>query len=333
MTSKLLAVSNELRMTQKKYGNLFQVPPYFAYILRTFNILEGISLSADNDYSITSECYPYLARRLLTDDDPRIHAALGSLLFVDVNGSRQLNVKRFRKLTTAYTTFAESASGLSTEYTGHEDSKDVSRWRTSGTHEVAQLLLSQDGNYIQQLLIEEAARAIDVTSRSTIHSIMNSVPGILDNEENKALLGNLLNSTSDALSVASTSIRRFLPEEFVTAIDNSIFSSDENSQHESQPVVESRIDMFPAVAINALRSAIVNDLDDDDIETMNTLRELRSIIRDTSSERAPFDGNEIVNTVMKINPDDVSRYAPDVLVAAVKVGDAVTRRVINKYKS
>lgn len=47
---------------------MFVIPPYFALILRAFSVLEGIGLDADPDYSIVDECYPYLSKRLLTDD-------------------------------------------------------------------------------------------------------------------------------------------------------------------------------------------------------------------------------------------------------------------------
>jgi predicted unusual protein kinase regulating ubiquinone biosynthesis (AarF/ABC1/UbiB family) len=46
------------------YGNLFQIPPYFAYILRSFTVLEGIGLASDPNYAIVQECYPTLAQRL-----------------------------------------------------------------------------------------------------------------------------------------------------------------------------------------------------------------------------------------------------------------------------
>lgn len=55
---------SELREMTRSYGNLFQIPPYFAYILRAFTVLEGIGLSSDPDYAIVQECYPTLAQRL-----------------------------------------------------------------------------------------------------------------------------------------------------------------------------------------------------------------------------------------------------------------------------
>ena len=59
----------------------FQVPSYFALILRAFSVIEGIALRADPTYSIVQECFPYLARRLLTDNSPRVRVALRQLLY------------------------------------------------------------------------------------------------------------------------------------------------------------------------------------------------------------------------------------------------------------
>ena len=59
----------------------FQIPSYFALILRAFSVIEGIALRVDPSYSIVSECFPYLSRRLLTDNSPRVRAALQQMLY------------------------------------------------------------------------------------------------------------------------------------------------------------------------------------------------------------------------------------------------------------
>ena len=51
-------LSAELNSIRAKYGNLLQIPAYFAYILRAFAVLEGLGLSYDPDFSIVDECYP-----------------------------------------------------------------------------------------------------------------------------------------------------------------------------------------------------------------------------------------------------------------------------------
>lgn len=57
------------------------IPPYFALILRAFSVIEGTALRVDPDYAIVQETFPYLSRRLLTDDQPRARAALRQLLY------------------------------------------------------------------------------------------------------------------------------------------------------------------------------------------------------------------------------------------------------------
>ena len=41
---------------------LLQVPPYVLYMARAFSTLEGIGLSANDDYSIVQEAFPYLSQ-------------------------------------------------------------------------------------------------------------------------------------------------------------------------------------------------------------------------------------------------------------------------------
>lgn len=43
--------------------------------------LEGICLSADEDFSIISECFPYVAKRLLSDDSERAQSALKNMIY------------------------------------------------------------------------------------------------------------------------------------------------------------------------------------------------------------------------------------------------------------
>lgn len=53
----------------------FKIPPYFALIIRAISVLEGIALVGNPDFAIVDEAYPYISRRLMTDDSPRLRAA------------------------------------------------------------------------------------------------------------------------------------------------------------------------------------------------------------------------------------------------------------------
>lgn len=72
-------IGDEVKALSKKYP--LSIPPWFGLIVRTFSALEGLGLGLDGNYSIVNQCFPYLSRRLLTDDDPRIRAALKSFLY------------------------------------------------------------------------------------------------------------------------------------------------------------------------------------------------------------------------------------------------------------
>lgn len=52
----------------------FKIPPYFALIIRAIGVLEGIALVGNPKFAIIDEAFPYLSKRLLTDDAPRLRA-------------------------------------------------------------------------------------------------------------------------------------------------------------------------------------------------------------------------------------------------------------------
>ncbi len=61
----------------------FQVPAYYALIIRSLVTLEGIAISVDPDFKVLSKAYPYVAKRLLTDPAPDLRNSLKELLFKD----------------------------------------------------------------------------------------------------------------------------------------------------------------------------------------------------------------------------------------------------------
>jgi aarF domain-containing kinase len=59
----------------------FRIPPYFALVIRAISVLEGIALVGNPQFAIIDEAYPYIARRLMTDDNPRLTAALRYMVY------------------------------------------------------------------------------------------------------------------------------------------------------------------------------------------------------------------------------------------------------------
>jgi predicted unusual protein kinase regulating ubiquinone biosynthesis (AarF/ABC1/UbiB family) len=58
----------------------FRVPAYYALILRSLTVLEGLALQADPRYKLLGRAYPYIARRLLTDPAPELRASFEELI-------------------------------------------------------------------------------------------------------------------------------------------------------------------------------------------------------------------------------------------------------------
>ena len=73
------AVTDDLSGVMYRFP--FQVPPYYALIIRSLVTLEGIALSVDPEFKILGAAYPYFARRLMEDPDPALRHSLREMLF------------------------------------------------------------------------------------------------------------------------------------------------------------------------------------------------------------------------------------------------------------
>lgn len=80
----------------------FKVPTFFTLVLRAFSVIEGIALRVDPSFSIVMGCFPYMSRRLLTDNSPRMNKLLKGMLY----GKKQrLDVERLERMTNGLQAF------------------------------------------------------------------------------------------------------------------------------------------------------------------------------------------------------------------------------------
>ncbi|GAX72999.1 hypothetical protein CEUSTIGMA_g451.t1 [Chlamydomonas eustigma] len=68
-------------LAQITFDYPFRIPPYFALIIRAISVLEGIALVGNPEFALVDEAYPYISKRLLTDDSPRLRAALKYMVY------------------------------------------------------------------------------------------------------------------------------------------------------------------------------------------------------------------------------------------------------------
>ncbi|HTL89232.1 MAG TPA: AarF/ABC1/UbiB kinase family protein [Leptolyngbya sp.] len=71
------------RFSELMYDYPFRVPAKFALIIRSLVTQEGLALTLDPNFKIVEVAYPYVARRLLTGESPRLRRRLIDVLFKD----------------------------------------------------------------------------------------------------------------------------------------------------------------------------------------------------------------------------------------------------------
>ncbi len=130
----------------------FQVPAYYALILRSLATLEGIAISVDPDFKVLAKAYPYVAKRLLTDPAPDLRNSLKELLFKD--GSFRWN--RLENL--------------------------LANARTSDEYDLNQVIdqslefiLSDRGTFIRDYLADEIVQGLDNFGNSTLQNVTYAI--------------------------------------------------------------------------------------------------------------------------------------------------------------
>eukprot|EP00249_Psilotum_nudum_P020738 c27825_g1_i3 orf=355-2457(-) len=135
------------------YQYPFDVPAYYALILRSLTVLEGLALYTDPNFKVLSASYPYFAKRLLTDPSPYLRDALIELLFKD--GKFRWN--RLENLLVQ----------------GRKDSEFAAK---DALQSVLKLLLGPDGEELRILVVKEAIQVAEALIIGTAVEGYNAVP-------------------------------------------------------------------------------------------------------------------------------------------------------------
>lgn len=85
-----------------------------------------LGLSVNEDYAIIQECYPYLARRLFTDNSPRAKAALREMLFggplnsIDSDNKSILSPNKLLEMSSGFTSYTASTTQVDLDGQGSQ---------------------------------------------------------------------------------------------------------------------------------------------------------------------------------------------------------------------
>lgn len=163
MSGEVSGVTGVLEMMSKRNRNIFKLPAYMLYVTRAFCTLEGIGLSINKEYSMLNECYPYLAKRLMTDNSPRSRRALRDMLYQE----ERLSTDRIVEMSEGFTTY--TASTADTDMTGAGTQK--------AREALADLVFDADGNMVQEVLIDGVTQLTDSAVRVGLHRARHSPLG------------------------------------------------------------------------------------------------------------------------------------------------------------
>lgn len=133
------------KLSELMYEYKFQVPAYYALIIRSLVALEGIAMGIDPDFKVLMCAYPYVAKRLLTDPAPELRTSLTNLLFKD--GSFRWN--RLERLL--------SNARNSSDYN-----------LNSALEQGVNFLFSERGEFIRVRLADELVKTIDTLGESLL---------------------------------------------------------------------------------------------------------------------------------------------------------------------
>ncbi len=140
-------------MSGVMYKFPFQLPPYYALIIRSLLTLEGIALSVDPDFKILGAAYPYFARRLMEDPDPQLRESLKEMLF----DNKQFRWDRLEDLLSN----AAKQTNLDLEKL---------------LDEVINLLFSPKGGFLRNEIINSLTNQIDLIGFRLLKGVNNYLP-------------------------------------------------------------------------------------------------------------------------------------------------------------
>jgi predicted unusual protein kinase regulating ubiquinone biosynthesis (AarF/ABC1/UbiB family) len=140
------------QMSEMMYEFPFQVPAYYALIIRSMVTLEGIAIGIDPNFKVLSKAYPYVAKRLLTDPSTELRESLRDLLFKD--GSFRWN--RLENL-------------LRNALNSSDYSLDAV------LDQAVDFLLSERGVFIRERLVDEIINTVDIFGQRTWFNFASAV--------------------------------------------------------------------------------------------------------------------------------------------------------------
>lgn len=166
----------------------FKIPPFFALTIRAISVLEGIALMANPSFAIIQSSFPFVARMLLTDPEPRTRAALHYMLYGEagVFDARAL-LELLEAFEKAVATTAAAARATEAAAVTAGSLTLAQQPRSGGARDALKFLLAPEGEFFREYMLEEVVKSIDGLSRRQLASLVTRLG--LNNAALPALIG------------------------------------------------------------------------------------------------------------------------------------------------
>jgi predicted unusual protein kinase regulating ubiquinone biosynthesis (AarF/ABC1/UbiB family) len=136
------------QLSQVMYEYPFQVPAYYALIIRSLVTLEGIAIGIDPNFKVLNSAYPYVAKRLLTDPAPELRKSLSELLLKQ-DGFRWNRLENLLR--------------------NARESNDYDF--NTALNQALDFLFSERGEFIRDRLADELAKGLDTLGQNALQNV------------------------------------------------------------------------------------------------------------------------------------------------------------------
>jgi len=159
MTQDALTVLNDVP---------FSIPPYFAILGRAIITLEGVALTGNPEYGIIKESFPFISRKLLSEDRPEIQRALQEVLYSGSNSESQgLKLSRLLSL------LNNAAGSTTSKYGAAFVDLDAVPEDGLSFAKGLKVVLSDKSESLRKLLEPEVDAIVDVLTRQLFRKAAN----------------------------------------------------------------------------------------------------------------------------------------------------------------
>ncbi len=248
----------------------FRIPPYFALVIRAISVLEGIALVGNPQFAIIDEAYPYIARRLMTDDSPRLRAALRYMVY---GREGQFDAERLIDLLEALEKFKairDDGDGTAYKVDGVRGSKDV----------------GSAGDFLGSQVVDTSERDTDIDGGRFRVSGTQSIGGSNFQSQTTEDQETVREGLRFFFSDEGEPFREFMLEEIVTVVDAS-------SREATQELIR-RVGLSNIPAPSFLR-ALSPELSDNDKRMVQQISKLVQFLGGDFDGAVGSDNNNVGN--------------------------------------